>query len=57
MLPKVGDYVILLGSTESMEEKLNKLHYLYKYGFSKHGWDNYSEVNLEFNNQVICTRK
>ncbi|MCI6644914.1 MAG: hypothetical protein MSH09_02805 [Bacteroidales bacterium] len=57
LLPKVGDYVILLGSTENMEEKLNKLHYLYKYGFSKHGWDNYSEVNLEFNNQVICTRK
>lgn len=57
LLPKVGDYVILFGSTDNMDEKLNKLHYLYKYGFSKHGWDNYSIVNLEFNNQVICTRK
>ncbi len=57
LIPKVGDYVILLGDGTSAKERLRKLHYLYKDGFSKHGWDNYSLVNLIFDNQVICTRK
>ncbi len=57
LIPKVGDYVILLGGTDSLKEKLKKLHHLYKDGFTKHGWDNYSLVNLTFDNQVVCTRK
>ena len=57
LIPKVGDYVILLGDTDSLKEKLKKLHHLYKDGFTKHGWDNYSLVNLTFDNQVVCTRK
>ena len=57
LLPKVGDYVILLGGIDSLEGKLKKLHYLYKDGFVKHGWDNYSFVDLTFINQVVCTRK
>ncbi len=57
LIPKVGDYVILLGQAGHEKEKLNKLHYLYKDGFSKHGWDNYSLVDLKFENQVVCTRK
>ncbi len=57
LIPKVGDYVILLGDIDRLEENAKKLHYLYKDGFTKHGWDNYSLVNLKFDNQVICTRK
>lgn len=57
LLPKVGDYVILLGGIEFLEDKLKKLHHLYKEGFVKHGWDNYSFVDLTFENQVVCTRK
>lgn len=57
LIPKVGDYVILLGEADRLEERLRKLHYLYKEGFTKYGWDNYSLVNLRFDNQVICTRK
>ena len=57
LIPKVGDYVILLGETDRLEERLRKLHYLYKEGFTKYGWNNYSLVNLKFDNQVVCTRK
>ena len=57
LIPKVGDYVILLGEADMLEERLRKLHYLYKEGFTKYGWNNYSLVNLRFDNQVVCTRK
>ena len=57
LLPKVGDYVISLGGTNDLDKKLNKLVYLYKEGFTKYGWDEYSYINLQFKNQAICTKK
>lgn len=57
LLPKVGDYVIKLGGMENIDDKLIKLNNLYKEGFSEFGWDNYSEVKLEFEGQAVCVRK
>jgi cell division protein FtsQ len=57
LLPKVGDYVIKLGDMDKIDDKLIKLNNLYKEGFSEFGWDNYSEVKLEFEGQAVCVRK
>ena len=57
LLPKVGDYVISLGGMNDLDKKLNKLVYLYKDGFMKYGWDEYSHIDLQFKNQAICTKK
>ncbi len=57
LLPKVGDYVIKLGDMDKIDDKLIKLNNLYKEGFSEFGWDNYSEVKLEFEGQAVCIRK
>lgn len=57
LLPKVGDYVIKIGDIENIDNKFTKLINLYKEGFSEFGWDNYSEVKLEFEGQVVCVRK
>lgn len=57
LLPKVGDYVIKFGGIENIDLKLLKLNNLYKEGFLEFGWDNYSEVKLEFDGQVVCVRK
>ncbi|MBR5253979.1 MAG: hypothetical protein IKV46_02940 [Bacteroidales bacterium] len=57
LLPKVGDYVIRFGGMENIDDKFLKLDNLYKEGFLEFGWDNYSEVKLEFDGQVVCVRK
>jgi cell division protein FtsQ len=57
LFPKIGDYTIKIGHLDDLDEKLEKLVYLYKEGFSRHGWNNYCCVNLCFKNQAVCTEK
>lgn len=35
---------------------MSRLENFYKYGLSKAGWDKYSYINLEFDNQIICKK-
>lgn len=57
LIPTVGDHHILLGTTDKMEQKFNKLLLFYKKGLNKTGWDQYSRINLKYKDQVICTKK
>ena len=56
LMPRVGNQHIILGSTENMEDKFNKLFVFYSQGLSKIGWNNYSIINLKYKNQVVCTK-
>jgi cell division protein FtsQ len=55
LIPTIGDHVILLGNTNDLENKFNKLNSMY-YAFNQIGWNKYSYINLKFNNQIICTK-
>ena len=57
LMPKIGNYEILLGKKDRWKDELFKLRLLYKKAFVKGGWNDYSQIDLRFNNQVICTRK
>jgi len=57
LIPTVGDHHILLGNLDKMEEKLEKLLLFYRKGLNTTGWDQYSHINLKYENQVICTRR
>ncbi|MCQ2218537.1 MAG: cell division protein FtsQ/DivIB [Paludibacteraceae bacterium] len=57
LVPRVGDQVILLGSLDNYEYKLEKLLSVYKNGFSRTGWNKYRKINLKFDNQVVCTKR
>ncbi len=57
LIPRVGNQIILLGKLDNYEFKLNKLLSLYKNGFSRTGWNCYRQINLKYDNQVICTKK
>ena len=57
MIPKVGDFRIVLGKVENSQERLDKLMLFLKEGIAKKGWNQYKEVNLKFDNQVVCVRK
>ena len=57
MVPRVGNHIVYLGQPTDVERKLERLHKFYQYGLSKAGWNKYSYINLEFDNQIICKKR
>ena len=57
LVPRVGDHLVYLGKLENFEDKLARLKEFYKKGLNRVGWNKYSRINLEFSNQIICTKR
>ena len=71
LVPRVGDHIVYIGRlpesknknerkkiiTEFVNKKLNRLESFYKYGLSQAGWNKYSHIDLEFDNQIICKKR
>ena len=55
IVPRAGDFKVILGSLDEYEEKLEKLKLFIDKGLNTVGWNRYSEINLEYSNQVVCT--
>ncbi|KAA2240563.1 hypothetical protein F0L74_30915 [Chitinophaga agrisoli] len=55
--PKLGDHIIDFGEGVDIEKKFGKLMAFYKEGLSRVGWNNYTRINVAFENEVVCTRK
>lgn len=70
LVPRVGNHIIYIGSLpessiiskrekdieDFINKKMNRLEKFYKYGLSQAGWNKYSYINIEFDNQIICTK-
>lgn len=57
IVPRVGEHIIHLGKLNNYATKLDRLEKFYKYGLSEAGWNKYSYINIEFDNQIICKKK
>ena len=57
IIPRAGDFKVSLGTLDNYEDKLSKLKLFIEKGLKTVGWNRYSEINLEYNNQVVCTMK
>ena len=71
LVPRVGDHIVYLGCLPTSsnlqkrlaliqdftKQKLTRLEKFYKYGLSQAGWNKYSYINLEFDNQIICKKR
>ncbi|MBF6597226.1 MAG: hypothetical protein ITF98_03270 [Fermentimonas sp.] len=57
LIPRAGNFRIIMGSLEDYQTKLNKFVRFVDEGLNKLGWNRYSEINLKFDNQVVCTIK
>ena len=71
LIPRVGNHIVYLGQmpfyknkekrkaavVDFVNRKMNRLEKFYKYGLSQAGWNRYSYINLEFDNQIICKRR
>lgn len=56
LVPQVGDHILFLGKPVYIEEKLDRIRTFYTKGLSRVGWNKYSRISVEFDNQVICKR-
>ncbi len=57
MVPKFGNSIIVFGTAKNTLEKLDKLRLFYKQIVIKAGWNKYSEINVQYRNQVVAKRK
>ena len=57
LVPRIGNHIIEIGKADNLEKKLAKLREFYKEGLNKVGWNKYNKINIEFDKQVICTKK
>ena len=57
MVPRVGDHILFLGAPVNVDKKLERLRKFYLYGLNEAGWNKYSYISVEFDNQIICKRK
>lgn len=71
LVPRVGEHIVYIGTlpiTGPQEErdtaianfvntKLTRLEKFYKYGLSVAGWNKYSYIDIEFDNQIICKKR
>ncbi|MBK7408256.1 MAG: hypothetical protein IPL49_16170 [Saprospirales bacterium] len=57
LAPKVGNYKIILGSMEGVEEKFDRLRIFYDEVMPYEGWRRYKTVNLSYKGQVVCEKR
>ena len=57
LIPRAGNFRIIMGSLDDYPVKLNKFVRFVDGGLNVVGWNRYSDINLKFENQVVCTKK
>ena len=57
IVPRVGNHIVYLGSIKDYQKKLKRLRTFYEKAMKEVGWNKYKRINLEFDNQIICTKK
>ncbi|WP_242091821.1 cell division protein FtsQ/DivIB [Aestuariivivens sediminicola] len=50
------DFLVKLGTEKSLDKKINNLKVFYKKKLKEHTLNSYSQINLQFDNQVVCTK-
>ena len=57
LIPRIGEHKIHIGNLDNTKEKLDNLYQLYNVALPIKGWQTYSDINLKYKNQIVCTKK
>jgi len=57
MVPTLGDHLVLLGSVDQLEDKLNRLFTFYKKVWVASGINAYQYIDCRFNQQIVALKK
>lgn len=56
-IPRVGSHEIYFGKPDALEEKFERLRIFYQYGLNASNWNSYKSINLNYKDQIVCTKK
>lgn len=56
IVPRVGNFVVGLGTLVDIPKKLDRLMLFYHNVLPYEGWGNYRYINLKYSGQVVCTK-
>ena len=57
LIPKVGNFRIRIGALEHVEQKMENLYLFLREGIKLKGWNRYKEINLKYENQIVCVKR
>lgn len=57
LVPRVGEHLLILGTAQDIENKLERLMNFYKNGLDNVGWNKYSSISVAYDNQVVCKKR
>jgi cell division protein FtsQ len=57
IIPRIGQHEIAFGKPDNIESKFKKLMAFYEHIIPNAGWDMYSTINLQYTDQIVCTKR
>lgn len=57
LVPRVGDHLLILGTAQDVEDKLQRLENFYRKGLDNVGWNKYLSISVAYENQVVCKKR
>jgi cell division protein FtsQ len=57
LIPRLGNQIIHLGTTDNFEGKLRNLEAFYNKVMPEVGWNKYELINLEYKDQIVCRKR
>ncbi len=57
LIPKLGNAVVAFGDANDIDAKFNKLQLFYQHVATKVGWNKYSIIDLQYQNQIVAKIK
>ncbi len=57
LVPTVGNHIVMMGKVENYEEEFNRLYTFYKQVWTKVGLEKYDKIDVQFNGQVVATKR
>lgn len=56
LVPRIGNHILFLGKPVNIKNKLKRIRSFYDKALSQIGWNKYSRISVEFDNQIICKK-
>ncbi len=57
LIPTIEGHTVILGEPIDIDSKMKRLSAFYEECLNKAGWNKYSIINLNYADQVVCTKK
>ena len=57
LVPRVGDHLLIIGTADNVEDKLDRLMNFYEKGLDNVGWNKYRSISVAYDGQVVCKKR